>query len=72
MRLWEEVYLEHDGLWERVAIATRDKIPSKIAQPININLAVSHIADEGFMPDLERAEFGDPRIHNQNFNETFN
>ena len=70
--LSEEVYIDHDGFWERVSVTTGDKIPAKVTQPININLAVSHIADAGFMPDLERAAYGDPRLPNQNFNETFN
>lgn len=69
----EEVYLIRDNVPERVQVKCGDKIPDEITAPLNLTLTVEMIGgDTGYIPDLNGDAYGNPRIHNGNYNTKYN
>lgn len=68
-----EVYRIRDGIRERVKVSCSDKIPADLHEPISFTINVESVGpDHGYIPDLESSEFGYPRLHNTNYNNTYN
>lgn len=69
----EEVYLIRDNIPERVQVKCGNKIPDEIITPLNLSLTVEMVGgDTGFIPDLNGDAYGNPQIHNGNYNKQYN